>query len=203
MTWVVQKPRSIVSLDDAPALFKTAAPHLLATGYAELMRDTGGEIPRKTGLDISKFASALSDMALFAVTMPDQCVYRVVGEDWKNRIGINPTGKNYFDFVAQERRESAVQSLRDVVALPSAFRVVIEQRYSGGRTANLEVLAVPLRSDEPGVDGFTVFAAQLVSPLNFRSSDDRMVLGANIIERDLIDIGFGVNGAFVDIVRPR
>lgn len=202
MVWIRQKPRSTVKLADAPGLFRTTAPRILAQGYAGLMRDGGGAVPRKAGLDISRFTTALTNIVLFAVIKPDQCIYRIVGETWKQRIGMNPTGRNYLDFVARERRESAVASVLDLIDVPSAFRVIIEQHYAAGKTAMLEVLAVPLLSDEPGIDGFTIFAAQLVAPIYFGNDEDRMVLGANVVERDLIDIGFGVNEDFVDLVRP-
>ena len=45
----------------------------------------------------------------------------------------------------------------------------------------------------------TVLEAELGR--HFRG-DDRIVLGANIVERDLIDIGYGVNEEFFDLVRP-
>jgi len=202
MNWIRQTPRSTVPLAQAPRLFATMAPSILANAYIELMEEAGGTVPRKTGLDISKFAAALPDVALFATKMPDQCIYRIVGESWKQRIGLNPVGKNYFDFVAAKRRESAIASLQDLITIPSAFRVIIEQTYSAGRKAKLEVLAVPLLSEEEGIDGFCLFAAQLVAPVHFGPSDDRIVLGANIVERDLIDIGYGVNEKFFDLVRP-
>ncbi len=203
MEWVRQHPRSIVPIAEAPALFATRAPRILSAAYAGLLQENGGDIPRKTGLDIFKFAAALPNVALFAFTMPDQCIYRIVGEAWKQRIGLNPIGKNYLDFVAQKRRDTAVASLQNVVGIPSAFRVIIEQTYSAGRTAHLEVFAAPLRSDEKGVDGFAIFAAQPIAPIHFGREDDRIVLGANIVERNLIDIGFGVDETFSDVVRPQ
>lgn len=202
MNWIRQEPRSTVPIAQAPGLFATMAPRILAIAYIELMMEAGGSVPRKTGLDVSKFAKALPNVALFATKMPDQCIYRIVGEAWKQRIGLNPVGKNYFDFVADERRESSIASLQDMITIPSAFRVIMEQTYSAGRKAQLEVLAVPLLSEEEGVDGFCLFAAQLVAPVQFGPGDDRVVLGANIVERDLIDIGYGVNEKFVDLVRP-
>jgi len=202
MEWIRQKPRSIVSIAEAPGLFATMAPRILAKAYGDMILESGGNVPRKTGLDISKFAAALPNVALFAFTLPDLCIYRIVGEAWKQRIGINPIGKNYLDFVARERRETAVASLQNVIGIPSAFRVIIEQTYSGGRTAHLEVLAAPLLSDEPSVDGFTIFAAQPIAPIHFGRDEDRIVLGANVVERNLIDIGFGVDETFRDIVRP-
>lgn len=189
-------------LADAPDLFSTSAPRVLAEGYAALMRENDGRIPRKNGLDISKFATALPNVVLFAITRPDKCIYRIVGESWKQRIGMNPIGRNFIDFVAGERRESAVESILDLISVPSGFRVIVEQIYSAGRSAKLEALAVPLSSDEPGVDGFSIFAAQTITPIDFATNEDRIVLGANIIERDLIDLGFGVNENFVDLVRP-
>ncbi|RVU39474.1 PAS domain-containing protein [Hwanghaeella grinnelliae] len=202
MNWIRQFPRSTVPIEEAPGLFATLAPRIVAKAYLELMRDAGGNVPRKTGLDISKFAAALPNVALFAVKLPDHCVYRILGEAWRQRIGRNLVGKNYIDFVAAERRESAITSLQDMITIPSAFRVIIEQTYSAGKKAQLEVLAVPLLSEEEGVDSFSLFAAQLVTPVHFGPGDDRIVLGANIIERDLIDIGYGVNDAFYDLVRP-
>lgn len=202
MTWVRQPPRRIVPIAEVPDLLRTSAPRVMAEAYAAMIREGGGSIPRKAKLDVSRFVSALPNVALFAVTLPDLCIYRVVGETWKQRIGMNPVGKNYLDFVADERKASAKESLRDLITIPSAFRVIIEQVYSGGRKANLEALAVPLASDESGIDGFTLFASELIAPIRFGPGEERVVLGANVIERDLIDLGHGVNREFVDMVRP-
>ncbi|WP_425404974.1 hypothetical protein [Hwanghaeella sp.] len=201
MEWVRQKPRSIVSIAEAPALFTTMAPRIVASAYADMIEEAGGRIPAKSGLDISKFAKALPNVALFAVTLPDKWIYRIVGEAWKQRIGMNPTGRNYIDFVAGPRRGNAIASLQDVIAIPTAFRAIIEQTYSEGKKAQLEVLVIPLKSTEAGVDAFALFAAQLIAPVKFGPGDDPVVLGANIIERDMIDLGFGVNEDFTDLVR--
>lgn len=181
--------------------FRTEPCRVLAEGYLAMLEAAGGGLPAKNGLDISRFQKAIPYMVLCAVTLPDRCIYRLAGEATKQRIGLNPVGRNYYDFVPQERRAYAQRAMNMVVEGPSAFRAEIEQSYSAGLRRRVEAVALPLLSEEPGIDGFILFGDCQIGT----DADDRLVqatlLDANVTCRDLIDLGWGVDENFVDIVR--
>lgn len=201
MEWRELKPASVGPLDAIMPALHTAATRTFGRGYLALRAQTGGALPSKTGIDLARFARAVPHFALVAVTFSGGCVYRLAGEALQERIGFNPTGRNYYDFVPPERRASAARAMEMVVRRPCGFRALIEQVYEDGAMRTMETLGLPLVDREPGVDGFILFADQaLPDPATYLAPGTRW-LGANLVRRDLIDLGYGVDADFVDLVR--
>jgi hypothetical protein len=180
---------------------KTPASRILADGYRQLMAEHPDQgIPTKNRLDLGPLRAAMPHLVLTAVTRPDRCIYRLAGEEMKARIGMNPIGRNYYDLVPEQRRAHAARAMHMVIDQPCGFRAEIEQSYSDGRTRTVECLGLPLASEEPGVDGFILFADCQIGAGDSRF-EPTLILGANVVRRDLIDLGFGVDECFEDIVR--
>ena len=57
-----------------------------------------------------------------------------------------------------------------------------------------------MRSEEPGVDGFILFSDQALGRRAGAPATPPRLLGANVRRRDLIDLGFGVDTGFRDLV---
>ena len=200
MTWTTLEPSLFGSIAEALPRFRTEGCRALAEGYGALMAEGDGAIPAKNGLDISRFVPAIPHLVLTAITKPDQCIYRLAGDDMMSRIGMNPKGRNYYDFVPEDRFAHASHAMHMVIDIPSSFRADIAQQYSDGRVRMIEALAVPLGSDDPDIDGFILFADCEVRRERSTLPTDRMLLGANVLARDLIDLGHGVDRDFVDRV---
>jgi hypothetical protein len=200
MAWTEKPPTAIVALADLAPLLRTDSARVLATGYAQLLASGGGAIPPKASLDLAPIARMLADAALAAIESPERCIYRLVGENLKNRIGFDPTGLNYYDLVPAIRRDYAMRAMNMVIAKPMGFRADIAQVYSSGEALTIESLGMPLVSHEPGVEGFILFADEAVSRWDRRMAEGTRLLGANVVRRDLVDIGFGVDADFRDLV---
>jgi hypothetical protein len=200
MSWTERPPDRTIPLDAAADACRTDAARVLVAGWSRLYREAC-RVPSKSGLDPSAFAGALPHVALCAVRLGRSCVWRIAGEGLKERLGFDPSGRDYYDFVPPERRLHATRAMDMVVAVPSGFRAEIVQRYSGGRVRSVEAVGLPLLSAETGVDGFIVFADQALPATGRQDADASRMLGANVVRRDLIDIGFGVDEGFRDLVR--
>jgi hypothetical protein len=201
MEWREQAPASVTTLEALLPEFRTTAARAFAEGYLEMRAQAGGKLPSKTGLDMSRLVKAIPHFALVAVTFAGPCVYRLAGEALQERIGFNPIGRNYYDFVPEGRRASAARAMEMVARHPCGFRALVQQVYDDGATRTMETLGLPLDDREPGVDGFILFADQaLPGPTTYEAPGKRW-LGANLLRRDLIDLGFGVDPDFVDLVR--
>lgn len=200
MEWTSQKPEVVVDLNGALARCKTDAGRVLLAGYGELLAAGDGAIPAKNGLDLRRFASVLPSIVLSAVSKPDRCIWRLAGEHMQQRIGLNPVRRNYYDFVPAERQGIAMHAMNMVIDVPCGFRAEIEQSYSDGLVRLVEAVALPLRSDEPGVDGFIIFSDCHVAALDRYVPEKPRLQGANVVRRDLIDLGFGVDETFEDWV---
>lgn len=201
MAWIEREPDTVIPIADAERLVRTEACAVLVRGYAKLLSAAGGRIPAKNDLELTDVARMLRDAALSAITLPDRCVYRVAGEQLKTRLGFNPTGLNYYDLVPEIRRPYAARAMNMVITVPCGFRAEIAQRYASGEIVAVEAVAFPLRSAEPGVDGFIIFGDQAITPKQPRPGRTDPMLGANVVQRDLIDLGFGVDSTFRDLVQ--
>jgi hypothetical protein len=199
MNWVTRRPHSTVPLAAAGELYKTCCCRELAAAYGRLLAAHCGRLPPKNALDVTALPRVIPHLILCAVTPPDRCIYRIVGEDVKGRIG-NRVGRNYYDLVPAARRQHSMWAINMLVAVPCAWRVEIEQVYDSGIARLVEATAFPLASAEPGVAGFIVLADCEIGPSEAAAPGEVTLIGTNILRRDLIDIGFGVDEAFADLV---
>ena len=198
--WTARKPLNVGPLEQALECFRTTTCRQVAEAYLQLLRGNNGGIPAKNGVDLTGFAAAMSDLALTAVIKPDRCIWRLAGEKMQRRIGLDPIGRNYYDFVPAVRRKHAIRAMHMVVDLPCAFRVEIEQDFGEDVSRRVEVVGLPLSSDEAGVDGFILFGEREIDPDPEFPTDGIPMSGANVLRRDLIDLGYGVDENFEDIV---
>ena len=148
MGWTPQKPKQAGMLKQALPAYRTTACRALATGYLAMLNAVEGRIPHKNDLDLANFAAVMPHLALVAISKPDRCIYRIAGERLKDRVGLNLTGRNYYDFVQPERRQIAAAAMHMVIDTPCAFRADIRQSYSGDITLMIEASGFPLLSSE-------------------------------------------------------
>lgn len=200
MSWRPKTPTNAGLLVAAIPRYRTHACRRLALGYGDILANAGGKVPGKNDLDITRFVAAMPHLALCAIIKPDRCLYRLAGEDLKTRMGFNPAGSNYYDFVPEERRRFAADAMHMVIDTPCAFRAEIRQSYSTGLSLVIEATGFPLISNEPGIDGFIIFADQAIDSSIELNPDRRRLLDANVEQRDLIDLGAGIKEDFVDMV---
>ncbi|MEQ8602569.1 MAG: PAS domain-containing protein [Marivibrio sp.] len=197
--WVRMKPAAVYPLDEAEPYCRSEASRRLVRAYLAWRGAETGAIPRKNGLDLPRLGPVMEHMVLSAVSKPDKCLYRLAGEEMKARIGMNPVGRNYYDFVPPERVEQARRAMNMVIDTPCGFRAEIDQRYSDGRSRRIECLGLPLASDDPTVDGFILFSDCEIGRAE-PGLRQGMLLGAQVVRRELIDIGFGVDERFEDVI---
>ena len=200
MNWKTQKPEAVTDLAGAQARCRTTACARLVAGYAALLAESGGAIPAKNGLDLRRFAGALPDLMLAAVSQPDKWICRLAGEGVRQRLGRSPVGGNYYELVPPERLANARHAMNMVIDVPSGFRAELAQTHADGRVRISEAVALPLASDEAGVDGFILFADSHLADDVLDNPADRGITGTNVLRRDLIDLGWGVDESFVDQV---
>jgi hypothetical protein len=203
MGWTRLKPNNAGALRNAIEHYRTPACRMLANGFLSMLDEAGGVIPHKNDLNLQNFVAVIPHLALVAVTKPDKCIYRIAGERLKERVGFNLTGRNYYDFVPPERRDVAARAMHMVIDTPCAVRAEIQQNYSGGMALMIEATGFPLKSSEPGIDGFILFADQAIEPDDSYHEVQPQLRGANVVRRDLIDLGFGVDESFEDIIQTK
>lgn len=198
--WIKQGPRSTVLIGDADALFETDAARSLSQEYQTLILASEERIPLKKDFDPIRLGVATNHLFIFAVTKPDICIVRLAAEGARNHTGPYVKGNNYYDNVPEDRRKIAIKAMHMAIDTPCAFRVEAKHRYDDGRTRIFESLLVPLASEESGVDGFLIGSSQPIGEDSEKILPTGKSSGNVILCRDLIDIGFGVDDSFYDLV---
>ena len=201
--WISRKPDYHADITAAIPHFVTRSCTLLATGYAKLLQDSGHTIPTKNGLDISSFAPIMTDLALAAITLDSACVFRIAGEGIRQRFAHKLVGTDYYNLVDPARRSSAIEAMDMIVRTPCAFRVELLQQYENGEERRAEACVFPLRSEEPDIDGFALFANSEIDPPRGPAAMHPILSEFQVVRRDLIDIGFGLDEGFTDLVPRR
>ena len=198
--WISSKPDYHANITDALPHFVTRSCAHLATGYAKLIQDGGNAVPSKNGLDISSFAPIMPDLALTAIKLDATCIFRIAGEGIQRRFAHKLVGTDYYDLVDPARRSSAAEAMEMIVRTPCAFRVELLQQYDDGEDRRAESCVFPLLSDEPDVDGFALFANSEIDTPRSQAATRPVLKKVQIVRRDLIDIGFGLDEGFKDLV---
>lgn len=203
LKWRKQAADTCPDLPSLKPRLATATASRLVDIYAEHMSETERVFPTKSAFRLWQLGSDLANSILYDFTNRDQLIYRVVGEEIKARFGFNPDGRSYLEFVAPERRASALEAFQHCADTPCAMHVRIRQHFESGRRALCEVVGVPL-ADNPGeaTARYLLFVDKLVEDEDVRVGERGVMLYAQIVSRCFVDIGFGVPGDFKDLV-PR
>lgn len=199
--WVTRRPAYHANVAAALPGFGTESCRLVASAYADLVGNSGGQIPAKNGLDLTGIAPAMANVALAAVKRGSACIFRIAGEGIRERYGRRLVGQNYYDLVNPARRSFAIQSIDMVVSVPCGFRVELVQRFSNATEAMAEACAFPLRSPNPEIDGFILFADEERAPPARNRATDPQLVESVVVRRELIDLGFGVDETFEELIQ--
>jgi hypothetical protein len=200
VVWRPQRPEAVTDLGGASAYCHTDVCRATLAGYGTLLAANRGAIPRKSALDLRLFRGAIANMSLLAISRPDRCIYRVAGEHVQQRFGTNPVGRNFYDLLPEGRRESAIRGFNAVIDKPYGYWAMFQETYDSGLIGQVEGVGVPFLSDEPGVDCFALIVSQEVGHEARLAPERRLRIGSDVRRRVLIDLGYGVDEQYVDMV---
>lgn len=201
MKWISRKPEFVGGLDQVAARCKTDSARHLAHAYKSYFDANGGRPPKFTDLDIADFIPSVPTIAVCSVIKNTSCQFRIIGEDLRQRMGFPVTRVNYYDYVPADRVASVRRIMEMVVRKPCGFRADLEQVYTSGQTMHAEAIALPLAPARDGEDGQILFSDQTTEDLGYGAKEKHTLLGANLLKRDLVDLGFGVDSRYEDLVR--
>lgn len=201
MEWVSKKPEFVGNLDEISARCKTESGRRLIAGYAKYLHANGNHPPKFTDLDISDFAASTPHIALGSVIKDHRCEFRIIGENLRERMSFPTARVNYYDYVPADRVASVKRVMEMVVETPCGFRADLQQVYTSGQLMYAEAVALPLAPARDGEAGQILFSDQTTEDLGFGPKENQALLGANLVRRDIIDIGHGIDHTFEDMVR--
>jgi hypothetical protein len=150
-------------------------------------------LPPRSAFDPLAIPKLLPHIVLHDLRQPGRSIMRLVGTRMVDRFGFDPTGRDYTDFVAPERRGAALSALTAMAWHPCGMRVLLRGEYAGGHAMEAESIGFPL-SDDSGDGRFLVFVDDLTGRPRVWDRRAHPLRTLHVRERIFLDIGAGVPG---------
>ncbi|WP_120498389.1 PAS domain-containing protein [Kiloniella sp. EL199] len=156
----------------------------------ELKYSSGQTVPRKSDFNPAAIKNILSHILIHDLSTLGKSILRLVGTGITNRLGFDPTGRDYSEFVAKDRKGDAYKELYKVASFPCGMRAILEGYYESGLVHVSESVGYPLSSDK-GDYHFLVFIDDVIEKIEWHQREDKQLYYNKVRQRDYIDIGFG------------
>ena len=117
---------------------------------------------------------------------------RLVGSEFESYIHRNVRGEDYLQFLPEKYRSGAIDSVRQIIALPCGLWQVTPLHYERGFVRKVEITVFPLKPESCGVFQLLILTQFLGGPLISQTASDRLVLADTALDFYYIDVGAGV-----------
>ncbi|EDP61682.1 hypothetical protein BAL199_18601 [alpha proteobacterium BAL199] len=179
---------------DQPGLmmFIAEASNAWARHWRSLPRD--GVVPLRSVFDPLNVPALIPHMMICDLSEPDVVRIRLMGTGMVSSFGFDPTGRDYLDLVAPERRAAALEGFTVPAGHPCGMRVLGENRFENGKVMAVETVAFPFRRDD-GAGMHLVFVGSNIDTTLGPWPDLGRTTTFHVFERQFIDIGAGIPDA--------
>lgn len=172
--------------------FRSERCRALSEYWQSLQREAADGVPTRSMLDPSAIKPLLPYLVLHDLATPGKSIMRLVGTAITQRIGLDPTGRNYLELVNKSRRASAYLYLNTIANHPCGMRNINEVRYMSGKHTTAEAVGLPLRHDRNGTP-LLLFLDDPIEEAEFDLDPREQAVDVyKLTEREFIDVGFGV-----------
>lgn len=169
--------------------FAAQASRAWSDHWWSLPRD--GVVPLRSTFDPLSIPGLIPHMLICDLSEPGVVRVRLMGTGMVSSFGFDPTGWNYLDLVAPERRAAAYEGFVIPAGHPCGMRVLGENRFENGKAMAVETLAFPFRRDD-GTGMQLVFVGSNIGTTLGPWPDLGRTASFHVFERQFIDIGAGV-----------
>ncbi|WP_276327701.1 PAS domain-containing protein [Kiloniella majae] len=152
-----------------------------------------GVLPLRSCFFPEKVPQILPSLIIYEMVNKDFIRFRLAGTAVRERMGFDPTGQNYLDYVADERKVKASQSFFSVVEQPCGMRVISNHGMSSGRRMFLEVFMLPLENDMSPNPIVLCQSNEIKPDTDEQIPDNARLENITVMRRDFMDIGAGVS----------
>lgn len=156
-----------------------------------------GLLPLRSSFDPAAVPKLLPYLEMHDLREPGRSLLRLVGTHVAARYGKDPTGLDYLDFVAPERREEAYLGVLVPASHPCGMRVVMTTYFESGLHTLIEAVGLPMTFDAAGGRIF-MFSDMVIGELPHTWTEPGRLTRYELHERQFIDIGAGVPDEQVD-----
>lgn len=151
----------------------------------------GAAIPLSTDFDLLALTNWLPDLTLLDVFDLNNVVWRFVGTNIVDRMGVDPSGQNVFQNQSQNMLNRTARAYQAMADKPCGAVAHYTNHYSSGREGNMRSLFLPMKTPSAECTRLVVMTAQeetgtYVEPI------ERTLTATQILSIDWIDLGFGI-----------
>lgn len=164
------------------------------TAFAEywlsLPRENG-LVPHRRDFDPTAIPRLLPRLIMHEVIDRKRLHLRLVGTKLVERYGMDITGRDYLDFVPDDRKESAITAMNAAIDRPAGMLVGMNIKTTEGRVYRAESLGLPLTqgADRPPL---YIFHSAEAENYGYMFERDGALKHFGVSERVFLDIGAGV-----------
>lgn len=149
-----------------------------------------GLVPLRSVFDPLAVPGLLPHMLICDLTEPTIVRIRLVGTGMASNFGFDPTGGDYLDLVAPDRREEAFAGFLVPASHPCGMRILGESRYDSGKVMAVEAVGFPFHRDD-GAGVQLVFVGSNIDGNLGRWPELGRMTSFHVYHREFIDIGGG------------
>jgi len=150
-----------------------------------------GLVPSRSDFFPEEIPSLLQNFIMHDFISVEESIIRLAGTSFSNRYSEDITGRNYLDFVEDDRKIYAGTALLQMAEQPCGMRVLLRQITKSGRAHLSESVGFPLLNKVTG--RYLLLFQHVViedSPHLFEPAEQLANFDVN--KRDFIDIGAGI-----------
>ena len=149
-------------------------------------------LPDRDQIDLAQLKEILPSFVILQYESPSMIRFRLAGTDEVKRYGFEVTGRNYLDFVPDERKAEALQTFETMLRHPCGSRNLIETVTSSGRNVINEAIGYPMRGSDGRADQLIFQSNDIEGKLEPYQRRDVVAQHRRLRERRFIDIGAGL-----------
>ncbi len=179
--------KSALKLSD----FKPVSPDNDAFIQYWLSLPKDGLVPRRRDFDPAAIPKLLPRIILHEIIDRERLHLRLVGTMLVERYGMDITGKNYLDYVPEERREPALRAMNLAVEYPAAMAVRMNIKSAAGRICQAESVGLPM-TQGPDKNPLIIFHSVEVENFGHLGNSEGVLKHFGVSGRTYLDIGAGV-----------
>ena len=178
---------------DSPPFRDLEFEHAQSPAFAEYWHSLPKHnlIPSRMDFDPCLQGPILSTYIIHELISPETVRIRLVGTKMREGFGMDPTGRNYLDFVEPARRTKASRAIFLVCEQPCGMLVNLKSKTQTGRMYMNETFALRMRDNEGRAR--LVYYQSNSAPLDeYRDASSDQLVMLDIAKRIFIDIGAGI-----------
>jgi hypothetical protein len=150
-----------------------------------------GILPLRSSVNPADIKDILPEVSIAEWIAPDTLKFRLAGTGVVERLGFDPTGRNFLDLIGSEEKNRMVRRLALIMDTPCGARSVRQEDYQGGLQRLVEHVALPLDSGRTGLSMLIAATGQLDRSEAVAKSSRLTRIGMPL-DYEFIDLGAGV-----------